>query len=166
MITLINYTCAFLEHNDKILLLERASNRKVNPSFWSGVGGKMEAAEINAPYSACLREIYEETGITTSDIQDFKLRYIIIRRQEQSIKQSYIYFGNTTTDLLIDSDEGTLHWTPKSQLLDKKFTSTYREMLKHYFSIASDDTSIFVGTAESASGRLHMCWSKIEDFKE
>ena len=166
MITLVNYTCAFLEYNENILLLERAANRKFNPNIWSGVGGKIEATEINDPYSACLREINEETGIHASEIQNLALRYILLRRQENVIRVSYIYFGSSETEQFFDTDEGTLHWIPKDTLRSKKFTSTYKEMLKHYFSAASDDTNIFVGTAENANGKLSMCWSKIQDFEE
>ena len=60
---LINYVAAFLRNNDEYLLMERANNRKINPGFWSGVGGHVEPHEINDPLSACYREIEEEAGM-------------------------------------------------------------------------------------------------------
>lgn len=33
MITLKNYTCAFLEHEGNFLLMKRAPDRDVNPNF-------------------------------------------------------------------------------------------------------------------------------------
>lgn len=164
MIMLKNYTAAFLEHSGKILLMHRAENRDLNPSIWSGVGGKMEEVEINDPYSCCLREIQEESGIKAKEIHDLTLRYIIIRQHKSVIRQSYIFFGKVKTDKVIDTDEGTLHWIPKDKLLDKKFSSTFYEMIKHYLSDFSNAEYIFVGTAQNNNSNLHMNWSMIEDF--
>ncbi|KKQ83342.1 MAG: NUDIX hydrolase [Candidatus Woesebacteria bacterium GW2011_GWA1_38_8] len=48
--------------NEKVLLLKRAGNKKVDPGVYSGVGGKVEPHE--SFYAALLREIEEETGLT------------------------------------------------------------------------------------------------------
>jgi 8-oxo-dGTP diphosphatase len=164
MVVLKNYVCAFLRNEEQFLLMKRAPNREINPNFWSGIGGKIEASEMNDPFAACLREIHEEADITSHDVQDLTLRYIIIRRHEDVIRQSYIYFGCSKTKKFSDTDEGTLHWVSRENLADKKFTSTYAEMIKHYLSPFSEDNAIFVGTAESKGGSLQMHWSKIDDF--
>jgi len=167
LVTLINYTCAFLENDGYFLLIKRASNRDVNPNFWSGIGGKIEPSEINDPYSACVREIKEETGITSKNIEELTLRYIIIRKHKDVIRQSYIYFGKVNTKSFMDTmdtDEGTLYWIPKGELMYKQYTSTFAKMIKHYLSSDADVNGIFVGIAESIDGKLKMCWSKVEDF--
>lgn len=164
LITLKNYTCAFLEHEGNFLLMKRASDRDENPDLWSGVGGKMEPDEINDPFSACMREINEETGMTANHIENLVLRYIIIRRYKDVIRQSYIYFGKTNTSKFVDTHEGTLHWISKDELGEKKYTSTYVKMMQHYLSAMSDCNHIFVGTAENVDGNLKMSWAKIEDF--
>jgi len=109
MITLKNYVAAFLRNGDKFLLMKRADDRKTLPSIWSGVGGKMEPREINDPASACYREIEEETGVTRPQISSLDLLYIITRRNNDEIRQSYIYFGETTADNVIQTDEGSLN---------------------------------------------------------
>jgi len=164
LVRLINYTCAFLENDGCFLLIKRAPDRDVNPNFWSGIGGKIEPGEINDPFSACVREIKEETGITGNSIEDLKLRYIIIRRHKDVIRQSYIYFGKVNTKSIADTGEGTLYWIPKEELMHKQYTSTYKKMIEHYLSSDADDNTIFVGVAESVGGKLKMCWSKVEDF--
>lgn len=166
MITLKNYVCAFLENNGDYLLMKRADDRDFNPGFWSGVGGKIESDELNDPFSACMREIGEETGIKNESIETLALRYIIIRRHKDVVRQSYIYFGKVDTRKFAETDEGLLCWIPKAELCEKKYTSTYAEMMKHYLSSFSDHNNVFVGTAENADGKLSMHWSKIEDFAD
>ena len=46
----------------KLLLLKRADNKEIDPATYSGIGGKVEPGEDF--YSALLREIKEETGLT------------------------------------------------------------------------------------------------------
>ena len=162
LVTLKNYSCAFLENGGYFLLIKRAPNREINPDVWSGVGGKIEPCEINDPYSACVREIKEETGITSNNIENLTLRYIIIRKHNDVIRQSYIYFGKANTKSFVDTDEGTLYWIPKEELKKKQYTSTYAKMIEHYLSSDADDNNVFIGIAENVDGKLNMCWSKLE----
>ena len=48
--------------NDKVLMLKRAENKKVDPGLYAGIGGKVEPHE--SFFDALHREIEEETGIT------------------------------------------------------------------------------------------------------
>lgn len=111
-----------------------------------------------------MREINEETGMTPKNIENLILRYVIIRKHEDIIRQSYIYFGKTNTDKFIDTDEGTLYWVSKDNFGKKKYTATFMKMIQHYLSPMSDCNNVFIGTAESVDGNLKMCWAKVEDF--
>ncbi len=159
MIKLQNFTCAFLWCNDYMLMMKRAANRVINPNFWSGVGGKMECHEINDPYRSCLREINEETGLTCDDIEELQLKYNIMRRHEDVIRQSYVYFGNTKTQAVKPSDEGDLFWIPRNDVLDYTFTETYAVMMKHYFSSGHFTDNVITGIAENKQGELRMSWA-------
>ena len=165
IITLQSGAAAFLKHNGHYLLMERAPGRKIAPGVWSGVGGHIEPYEINDPFSSCLREIYEETGITREHIFNLKLRYIIIRRWKDTIRQNYIYFGETDTLEFKDSDEGTLYWIPESALFNREYTKTFDAMLRHYTNTPDKLGRVVVGVAENDDGRLRMTWSAVEDFK-
>ena len=129
------------------------------------MGVKWKPHEINDPFSACMREIHEETGMTFKNIENLTLRYIVLRRRKNVITQSYIYFGKTNTKAYIDTDEGVLFWIPQDELGEKQYTATFSKMMQHYLSPMSDPNHIFVGTAENADGTLKMCWAKIEDFE-
>ncbi len=165
MISLMNFTCAFLIHDEKMLLMKRGADRAINPNFWSGVGGKMEANEINSPYEACLREMNEETRLSADDLYDLSLKYIIIRRHKDAIRQSYIYFGTAKTNKISCTDEGELFWIPNHDILNRTFTATYTEMLKHYLSEGQQTQQVVVGVAENRKGQLQMSWSLLEDFE-
>ena len=163
MIDLLSGTAAFLYREGCYLLMKRAPHRQIVPGLWSGVGGKMEREELNDPYSACLREICEETGIPALAISDLRLRYVILRRSGDTIRQSYCYFGKTTAEATLATDEGELHWIPEAELLQRSFSQTFSAML-HHFVHTPDEQRIIVGVAQNLEGRCQMTWGALEDF--
>ncbi|MCL2409375.1 MAG: NUDIX domain-containing protein [Oscillospiraceae bacterium] len=165
IITLSSLAAAFLKHDGKYLLMKRSPERKHFPNIWSGVGGGVEPHEMDNPKLACLREIYEETGISEKQIFNLELRYIIIRRAKDLIRQSYIYFGETDTTDFIDTDEGMLYWIEENQLLNREFSKTYGEMLKHYTCTPDEKGRVVVGVVGNEDGNLRISWSVVEDFE-
>jgi len=164
-IILQNAAGAFLKNRDKYLLMLRASGREIAPGLWSCVGGHMEASELNDPMEACFREIKEETGIPREKIFNLKLRYIIFRQNKNVIRQNYLYFGETSATELIGTEEGTLHWIPENELLEREYTKTYMKMMRHYKETPDPEERIIVGIAGRQSGSLLMNWSILEDFE-
>lgn len=164
MIILKNYVAAFLYNDGKYLLMKRADNRKINPGYWSGVGGHIEPYEINNPLAACYREIEEETGISYNQITSLELLYIITRRSKDEIRQSYIYFGQTTVTDVIQTDEGELFWIPYVELLAREYTATYAAMLEHFTKRSTCDQAVYVGVSENDNGALRMNWARCVDF--
>ncbi len=167
MTVLRNSVGAFLQNEDKVLLLKRSEHKKIAPSVWSGVGGHMEKDEINDPLSACYREILEETGIAKEEIYDLKLKYVIIRYRftDNEIRQSYVYFGKTSKKETIQTDEGVLHWISKEEMLNRTFSDTFAEMLKHHSTQQNGSDDRFVGVAENKNGALNMNWALLKDFE-
>jgi 8-oxo-dGTP diphosphatase len=164
-IILQNSAGAFLKNDGYYLLMKRSPERKIAPNLWSLVGGHMETYELNDPIKTCLREIEEETGIQKGNIYNLKLRYIIIRRYKNIIRQNYIYFGETDKTDLIKTEEGTLHWIAENELLDKEYTKTYKEMMKHYIQTPDPKERVVIGIAGKESNQLKMGWVAVEDFE-
>ena len=130
-------TSAFLFSESDILLILRSADRTLHPNRWTGVGGHIEPQEINNPTASCFREVLEETGIQKNEIEDFNLRYIILRQRNTEIRQQYVFFGRSKTRRLGNTNEGVLHWVAQSDLFSLDLVPTTRLLLEHYFSSAS-----------------------------
>ncbi|MCL2404820.1 MAG: NUDIX domain-containing protein [Defluviitaleaceae bacterium] len=164
MVNLRNSVTAFLYNGENVLLIKRSASKLIAPNIWSGVGGHIEPHEINNPIQACYREIYEETGIPQTAITSLELKYIILRRYKNEIRQNYIYFGHTSQVNLCQTCEGTLYWVPKNELTSKEYTQSFAAMLDHYVNTNKDD-AVYVGVTQNNEGKLKMCWSRCEDFE-
>jgi 8-oxo-dGTP diphosphatase len=143
-----NMTSIYIEFENKMLLLYRVGSKVVQPS-WCGIGGHFEKEELNNPKACILRELFEETGITESDIGSVKLKYITLRMKSNEIRQNYYYFTkllNTKIDLSI-CNEGILDWIDIDRILDKEMPFTAKECLRHYLSSGKDNDKLYAGVA-------------------
>ena len=145
--------------------MKRSEKRKIAPGFWAGIGGHLEPDEINNPQATCLREIYEETGIHENNIDNLKLKYLILRRSQNEIRVNYIYFGNTKIREVVDTDEGKLYWVAKSDLFNREFTDTIRMTLAHYLEFGSSVNDVVVGTARCENNKPVMNWNLLQDWE-
>ncbi|MDN4609236.1 NUDIX domain-containing protein [Sporosarcina highlanderae] len=151
-------TGAYLLNDNKVLMLKRSKERTLASNLWTGIGGHVEAIEHNNPVESCLREIFEETGIRRHEIEQFQLRYILMRRSKNEIRQHYIYFGRTSQENITNSDEGELYWIDLSEVLNLEMPLTVNHMLKHFLSSPTDKT-IFIGTVNKSM----MEWSCLSE---
>ena len=156
---------AFLNNDEDYLLLLRSPDKKILPNTWSYIGGHMEKKELNDPLKTCLREIKEETGIDRKEIYNIKLRYIIFNQHNNIIWQSYIYFGETNSRKLIKTNDGILHWIPKNELLNKKYSKEYMEMMKHFINTSDIKNSVYIGIVEKKEKDIKINWSILEDYE-
>lgn len=62
-----NIVTAFIEYKGKVLLLRRSQNVKTMKGKWAGVSGYIETPE--GPLSRAIKEIQEETGLTSEKIK-------------------------------------------------------------------------------------------------
>lgn len=159
-----NIATAFLMNKDDVLLMERSETNKRMPGFWYGVGGHIEPEEINDPYSAVIREIYEETGLKKDNVENLKLKYMLLRREKDETVINYVYFGRTNTRNVLQNDEGTLHWIPKEEAMNRKFIDVLKLALKHYFADEkNDDVMVGVMQKEKKSG---IKWSTLMNMEQ
>ncbi|MEG0385222.1 MAG: NUDIX domain-containing protein [Solibacillus sp.] len=138
-------TAAYLFNDDQILMLKRSKDRQLAANLWTGIGGHVEADEYNNPEQACLREVFEETGINEHEISNLELRYILFRRDENEIRQHYIYFGETSKVSVNNTSEGELHWIKIAEIEKLEVPLTVGHMLKHFFT-SPDENMIFIGS--------------------
>lgn len=155
---------AMLFYGDELLMMERSPNRTLNPGMWAAVGGHLEPDELNRPRDACYREIFEETGFARDDIEELTLRYILIRNKDGELRQQFIYSGKALRKNFIDSDEGTLHWVPLPQVLNREIPYIYRMALEHYFRVGPCEHA-WVGIAnfDEQESRPRVDWVPLSD---
>ncbi|UKS27742.1 NUDIX hydrolase [Paenibacillus sp. HWE-109] len=136
MITLRMISTALLWNSrNELLMMKRSLSRTVSPGLWAAVGGHLEPNELNNPREACLREIWEETGIEHDEIQGLRLQYILLRLNGQEVRQQFFYIGTTDVSPRIVTNEGDLHWIAKDQVLDRPVPFIFRSLLEHYFTV-------------------------------
>lgn len=121
--------CMIYDDKGNVLVQDR-----VNPN-WPGItfpGGHVEKGESFT--DAVIREVYEETGLTVSNLQmcgikdwtkDDGTRYIV-----------FLYKTNCFEGVLSSSEEGNVWWTALSELTNMKLAHSMEPMLKLF----CDDT--------------------------
>ncbi|MGB4439087.1 MAG: NUDIX hydrolase [Sedimentibacter sp.] len=164
MLVFRNVATAFLMNGDDFLLMERAKENDLMPSFWYGVGGHLEQEELNNPRTACLREICEETGLNENEIEDLKLKYVLMRRSNNETVINFVYFGRSKSREVVENDEGTLHWISKNEVLNYRFVDALKLMLIHYFENENSSDEVLVGVVKSKNNTSSMNWSLLYDM--
>jgi 8-oxo-dGTP diphosphatase len=154
---------AFLFNQEKVLMIKKASSRLFATEFWSGLGGHLEPTELNQPMKACIREIYEESGFQEKEIDELKLRYILLRIKEEEIRQQFVYFGKVERTDFTNSEEGELYWINQDDLLNLQLSRIINFMLEHYYE-NSDQEEIMVGTITlNNEEKPQVQWAKLKD---
>jgi len=155
---------AFLIKDEYFLLMKRSETRKFYPGVWGAVGGHVEPHEINEPRAACLREIEEETGLTENDLVSLDLRYIALRRQGNEIRLLYTYIGYAKTFAYTDrTDEGTLHWIKREDVLDREWSFAHRRALSHFMDHETE-RRVMAGAIHLVDHEPVLEWTPVSDW--
>jgi 8-oxo-dGTP diphosphatase len=154
---------AFIKNDGKLAMMKKNRNKFFDFEFWTSLGGHMESNEINNPREACIREIYEESGLQEKDLKDLELKYILLRQKEDEIRIQYVFFGGTDKSELVSSDEGELHWISETEIRNLKISTIIRGMLEHH-SRNKNTNHIFIGTLTiTEQDEPSLQWSVMKD---
>jgi 8-oxo-dGTP diphosphatase len=104
----------YVEYDDCVLMLHR--NKRKNDYHlgkWNGLGGKFLTGE--SPEQCLLREVREESGLQP---ESYSLRGIITFPLFDGVEDWYtfVYTASAAHKDVIDPEEGTLAWIPKSEV--------------------------------------------------
>lgn len=104
-------TSVFLVRRGSVLLLYRRGSRAIDDS-WVGIGGHVEADELDNPTAAALRELHEEVGVAADHLDNLSLRYVAMRDTGAELRTTYYFTADLRPDAPIPTEctEGDLRW--------------------------------------------------------
>ena len=107
-------TLCYIEKDDSYLMLHRVSKKNdINKDKWIGIGGHFQLNE--SPEECLLREAKEETGLT---LTSYRFRGIVtfITDGLEEAEYMHLYTADGYEGEMIECNEGTLEWVPKSKI--------------------------------------------------
>lgn len=157
-----NMTSVYLINGEKILLLRRIGSKVVEDnSFVAAAGGHFESAELNDARSCVLRELYEETGLTESDIVGLHMKYITMRQKNGEIRINFYFFAELVRPAIrIESSEGELYWADLSEIPTLKMPVSAKYALLHWLKTGRFDNDLYGGITEENG----IMFTRFEEF--
>ncbi len=145
-------TLCFILNGDDVLLMKRASHKRIFPNRYNGVGGHIERNED--PLSSASREIREETGL---EVRDLHLRavYNVDAGDEVGIGV-FIFTAISDQRTTTESDEGTLHWIPRVEVLNYDLVEDIPLILPRILAMGPHDPPLFVHLSYDDSDRIQL----------
>ena len=142
-----NMTAIYLLRNSKVLLLYREGGSVVNNVWTGSAGGHFEKHELNDPKACVLREMQEELGLTSDDIDKLSLRYVALRNTKGEIRQNYYFFAELKShvDENLVSNEGTCKWFSLDEIEALKMPITAKGVMRHFCKTGRLANSLYVG---------------------
>ena len=130
-----------------MLLLYREGGRVVNNVWTGSAGGHFEEYELNNAKACVVREMEEELGLKSDDIEGLTLRYVTLRYTKGEIRQNYYFFANLKDNVndYLQSNEGICKWFSIDEItrLEMPFTAKY--VVEHYYSVGCMTDKLYVG---------------------
>ena len=149
-----NMTSVYLTKKDKVLLLYREGSRVVNNLWIGSAGGHFEEFELNDAKACVIREMKEELGLETDDIEGLALRYVTLRYTKEEIRQNYYFFANLKDDVSeqLHSSEGVCKWFSIDEISSLEMPFTAKYVVQHFYSEGCKTEKIYAGVA--TNGRV------------
>ena len=157
-----NMTSVYLTGEQGILCLYRIGSRVANNKYVGSAGGHFEFDELNDVKKCALREMQEELGLTESDVEDMKLRYITLRLKNGEIRQNYYFFAKLKTERTLQSTEGNLKWFTYEEAENLEMPASAEQMMLHYLTVGRFDDNLYAGITEQGESRFVI----MKDFED
>lgn len=125
-------TLCFVFNGDSVLLMRRASHKRVFPNRYNGLGGHIERDED--PLTCAVREIHEESGL---QVHDVRLRgvYNIDTGEASGIVLFIFSAMSDTREVSNETDEGTLEWVRLEDALKLDLVEDLPHILPRVFTM-------------------------------
>lgn len=145
-------TLCFVTNGNDVLLMKRAPHKRIFPNRYNGVGGHIERDED--PLTSAKREILEETGLIVDTI-DLRAIYNIDAGRPNGILL-FLFVAATASRTLGLTDEGTLHWVPRSQLMNLDLVEDLPLILPRVLAMHPQDPPLFIHASYDDNDQLQL----------
>lgn len=146
-------TLCFITHGDDILLMKRATHRRIFPNRYNGVGGHIERDED--PLTGVLREIEEETGLSVHNVR-LRAIYNVDAGQPTGIVLFVFTAVSDTQQVISDDVEGTLHWIARETVLELDLVDDLPQLLPRILSMSPNDPPLFVHVSYNSDDAIQL----------
>ncbi len=144
-------TLSFILNGDDVLLMKRASHKRVFPNQYNGLGGHIERDED--PASGAIREIVEESGL---EVHSLRLRSI--HNIDAGEKTGIILFVYTaiseSREVSWHSAEGTLEWVPTDRINELDLVEDLPHILPRILEMDADEPPFSVLVSYDAADQI------------
>lgn len=146
-----NMTCIYLLKGENIFLLYRQGGKVVNNVWIGSAGGHFENYELNDAKACVLREMNEELGLESSDIENLMLRYITLRKTNGEIRQNYYFFADVKKDVSdnLVSNEGVCKWFHLDDIHSLEMPHTAKYVMEHYCTTGRYNDKTYIGISNT-----------------
>lgn len=129
----------FIRKDGKWLMLKRSEKKRYGPGYFHTVGGKIDPDED--PYTAALREVKEEAGITVKNMRLEAVTFEIAPMKENSDENwlGFYFSADYDSGEIVQTEEGELMLVDEKDIPGQKLISSIRAIL-HYILNPKDGT--------------------------
>lgn len=108
---------SFLQHQGKVLLLQRSDKVRTFQGLWAGVSGSIPDGV--APLHQALQEISEETGLVGEQVELGRSGDPLLISDEEGrewLVHSFLFYVEDISNLTLDWEHSRLAWVTPSEI--------------------------------------------------
>ncbi|MCW3793258.1 NUDIX domain-containing protein [Paenibacillus sp. LS1] len=144
------FTLCIIRDDDKVLFQKRY--KSPFKGYWNAPGGKVEIQE--SPKEACIREVYEETGISLNSIKFRGVMTVSDTTKKIDTEVLMLFESNSFQGELISSNEGEVDWIELDRIYE---SSIVPESMTYLLPYITDYEGIITGKLVYNRQTLEIC---------